>query len=419
MRRVALLSSEPVRPAMGGIGVRYLELALRLPTSGFDVVLVSPAAAEETAACGLDPARVRRYAAGRLAELLADRDVVVAQGQLANDLVLAAPAIPVAIDLYDPWLVENLHYAPRLGLDPYRNDHASWVLQLARGDFFLCSSSEQRLFYLGFLAALGRVNPRRVAADPTLERLIGLVPFGCESPSRPHRPLLPARTAGERRILFGGVYDWYDVATFADALERLAIPRWSALVVRHPNPESTPQRAFAELEREVRRRSRLTESVRFLDWVPAERRHDLLAEVDVLAAPHRASLESELAFRTRFLDALSVGCPVVASRGGSLARLLEAHGAGWVVPVGDVAALAAAIEAACAGGDEVAARSARGRALVEEFSWPRVLAPLVRFLEEPRIDPTKEEFAFRPPTLAPRESVATRLRRRVRRLAGS
>ncbi|HEX6200973.1 MAG TPA: hypothetical protein VF150_11960, partial [Thermoanaerobaculia bacterium] len=165
MTRVALLSSEPLREKVGGIGVRYLELARRLPAHGVEVVAVSPADPGETP---LPPGTVRPFAAGRLAETLAGCDAAVAQGQLANDLLLECPDLPVAVDLYDPWLVENLAYAPELGLDPYRNDHATWVLQHSRGDVVLCSSEEQRLFDLGFLAALGRVNPRRLEIDPDL-----------------------------------------------------------------------------------------------------------------------------------------------------------------------------------------------------------------------------------------------------------
>lgn len=415
MTRVALLASEPIRPLMGGIGVRYLELARRLPDQGFDVVLISPAEVEETASCGLDRASVRRFERERLAELVADRDVVVAQGQLANDLLVADLALPVVIDLYDPWLVENLHYAPRLGLEPYRNDHASWVLQLARGDFFLCSSSEQRLFYLGFLAALGRVNPRRLAIDPTLERLLAVVPFGCEPPGGERRPLLPPREPGERRILFGGVYDWYDVATFAAAIERLEGPGWRAFAVRHQSPETTPQSAFSELEREVRRRPQLAKRIRWLDRVPAGRRFDLLGEVDCLAAPHRASLESELSFRTRFLEALAAGCPVVVSRGGTMARRVAERDAGWVVEVGDAEALAGAVTTIAGGGAEVAARVARGRELAGEYSWARVLRPLAGFLSAPAVDPTKEAFGFRPSTSVPSDSWPRRARRRLER----
>jgi hypothetical protein len=177
MSRVALMSSEPIRARMAGIGIRYLEMARRLPALGVETLLLSPAAESEAPELPAGAA-VRRAERGRLAELTRDCDAAVAQGQWANDLLLEAPELPVAIDLYDPWLVENLHYASELGLDPYRNDHASWLLQLGRGDFFLCSGEEQRLFYQGFLAALGRVNPQRAAVDPDLSSLIAEVPFG-------------------------------------------------------------------------------------------------------------------------------------------------------------------------------------------------------------------------------------------------
>src|SRR3982751_4474735 len=181
MTRIALLSSEPIRPLMAGIGIRYLEFARRLPTRGIEVALVSPAAPEETAGLGLASTgkiEVRRFERGRVAEILKGCDAAVAQGQLANDLVLEMPGLPVAIDLYDPWLIENFAYHETLGLDPYRNDHATWRLQMSRGDFFLCSSEEQRTFYLGFLAALGRVNPERIQGDPDLATLLAPVPFG-------------------------------------------------------------------------------------------------------------------------------------------------------------------------------------------------------------------------------------------------
>ena len=73
MTRVALLSSEPIRPLMAGIGIRYLEFARRLPAHGVDVVLVSPAAPEETAALGgLGGVEIRRFERGRLAALLGE-----------------------------------------------------------------------------------------------------------------------------------------------------------------------------------------------------------------------------------------------------------------------------------------------------------------------------------------------------------
>lgn len=416
MSRVLLVSSEPIRPRMAGIGIRYMELAQRLAAAGLEVVLTSPAAVEEGA--GLLPPEVerRRFAPAELAALAGRCDAAVAQGQLANDLLLAAPALPAAIDLYDPWLVENLSYLPTLGLDPYRNDHATWVLQMSRGDLFLCSSEEQRTFYLGFLAALGRVNPELVARDPDLRSLIDVVPFGVPAELPPHRPYLPPRrAAGERRLLFGGLYDWYDPWTLLDALAALDRPDWTLVVIRNPNA-GTPQRLFAAVEERCRSLGWWGGRVQALDWVPAERRHDLLRDVDLLVAPHRPTLETRLALRTRFLDALAAGCPVVTSEGGAMSALLRAHQAGWVVPAGDAPALARALCEVLDGGPAAGGWRPGAARLLADFRWERALAPLLAFCRAPRADTTKESFVHGLATAAPADRAAFRLRRRVRRL---
>ncbi|HSS75598.1 MAG TPA: glycosyltransferase [Thermoanaerobaculia bacterium] len=413
MSRIALLSSEPIRARMAGIGIRYLEFARRLPQAGIDVVLVSPAAPEETVALGsLGGVEVRQFERGRLAALLGGCDGAVAQGQLANDLVLEMPGLPVAIDLYDPWLIENFAYFETLGLDPYRNDHATWGLQMARGDFFLCSSEEQRTFYLGFLAAAGRVNPERMAGDPDLATLIAPVPFGVPDELPPHHPVLPTRASGERRLLFGGLYDWYDPWTLLDALALLDRAGWTLLLIRNPNPESTPQRLFARVEARCRELGLWGTRVQALDWVPAERRYDLLRDVDLLVAPHRPSLETRLSLRTRFLDALAAGCPVVTSEGGAMSRLLAEHHAGWIAPPGDASALAHALAEAL---DDPASRQAGARTLLDQFRWDYVLAPLVAFCRDPKIDGTKERFGQQPATTAPADRIVFRLRRRLRK----
>jgi hypothetical protein len=413
MNRIALLSSEPIRPSMAGIGIRYLELARRLPRLGFEAVLVSPAEPAETTSLGLD-VPVRRFERGRLREILAGCQAGVAQGQLANDLLLEMPELPVAIDLYDPWLIENLTYAGTLGFGPFRNDHATWVLQMSRGDFFLCSSEEQRTFYLGFLAALGRINPERLAGDPDLDTLIAPVPFGVPDELPEHRPVLPAREPGEVRLLFGGLYDWYDPWTLLDALALADRPAWRLFLIRNPNPESTPQRLMTEVEARCRRMGWWESRVRILDWVPAGRRYDLLRDVDLLVAPHRPSLETRLSLRTRFLDALAAGCPVVTSAGGAMSRILREHGAGWVVPPGDAPALAAALTEAVGDAAARERRRAGARELLAGFRWDRALAPLVRFCREPRVDATKERFVHRPGTAAPPDPLPLRIRRRLR-----
>jgi len=416
IRRIALVPSEPLRPRMAGIGLRYLELARRLPREGLTVVVLTPG---DPAQVPEVPGEIRHFERGHLASLLGDCHGAVGQGQLVNDLLLECPHLPVAVDLYDPWLVENLHYVHTLGLDPYKNDHATWVLQMSRGDFFLCSSEEQRRFYLGFLAALGRVNPERLGADPTLAGLIAPVPFGVPEELPPHRPVLPPRQPTDPpRLLFGGLYDWYDPWTLLAALEGLEDLPWELLLVENPNPEATPQRLFGQVREHCRRRGLWEGRVRAIPWVPFERRYDLLRDVTALVATHRPSLETDLALRTRFLDAFAAGCPAVTSDGGTVARLVREEGAGWVAPPGDAAALGEILRRVLAGGEEVEAKRRGARRLAESFAWPRVLEPLLAFCREPRQDPTKEAFAFRPGTVAPPDTLAFRLRRWLGRHAG-
>ena len=69
--------------------------------------------------------------------------------------------------------------------------------QLDAGDFFICASEAQRDFWIGTLHSRGRINPRTYADDPTLRRLIDVVPFGL--PDEPSNMPRRARAGRGRR----------------------------------------------------------------------------------------------------------------------------------------------------------------------------------------------------------------------------
>ena len=172
------------------------------------------------------------------------------------------------------------------------------------------------------------------------------------------------------------------------------------------------QELFQRVETWCRDRGLWGSAVRVLDWVPVERRYDLLRDVDLMVATHRPSLETRLSLRTRFLDALAAGCPVIATEGGGMSRLLAESGAGRVVPAGDAVAVTQALRETLA--DSGASLQGGARDLVHRFSWQRVLEPLVAFCQNPRRDPWKDEFAFKPDTMAPADDTGFRLRRKLR-----
>jgi glycosyltransferase involved in cell wall biosynthesis len=385
-RRVVVLAPEPIRPRMAGMGIRALELARAL-RSDFDVLLVVPNAEDEarTVAGSLPVAS----AASGLAAVASGAAAAIVSGHAATAWFRQVPEVPVAADLYDPFPVENLHYAATLGPEPARNDREAFVLALARADFFLCASPEQRLFYSGALYAAGRIGAENFPADPSLARLLAVVPFGVpeEPAAGDHaRGRAAAGVAAEGPLLlFGGVYDWYEPGLLLEAWPRVlgAAPEARLLFFENPNPETTPQRAFARARTGARKLDPSGRSIVFSPWLPYADRADLYAACDLLVSISAEGLESDLAFRTRLLDAAWGGVPSISIRGGTLARELEEAGAGQCVP-GEPQALAEGILRMLASGNRFreAARSfAAGR------NWKRVAEPLTQWCHTARVDP--------------------------------
>ena len=386
-KRIGLVCSEPLRETMAGIGIRYFEMARHLSREGFGIELLHPGQTPEALTSSLPGVVFETYCRSGLAQLAGRVDVVVAQGQLANDVAVALPDTPKVFDFYDPWLIENLAYADTLGWEAFYNDLASWRLQFETGDFFICSSQVQRQFYLGFLTALGRVHPDGIAGDPTLLGLIDVVPFGIADEIPAYRPYLPPRANERKRILFGGLYDWYDPWTLLDALAILEDQSWEVLFVANPNQETTPQKLAIEVKQWAEEKGWLGQRLKFLEWVPLDRRYDLVRDADVMVAPHTQSLETHLCMRTRYLDAIGVGCPVISSEGGTISELLGRYGAGEVVPCGEPRALALALEDILWNGRDFGEGLSQLR---KKLSWRVALQPLVNFCQSPKLDPAKK-----------------------------
>jgi glycosyltransferase involved in cell wall biosynthesis len=352
-------------------------------------------------------------------------DWVLIHAHLGNHYLSQRDDLPVVVDLYDPFLIENLHYHRKLGFAPYTNDHATWRRQMGRGDFFLCSSEEQRMFYLGWLNALGRVNPLILEDDPTLSRLIVELPFGTpneEPPLRPRRAEVIDGVDEDAPLLyFGGIYDWYDPEVVLEALPALLErdPRTTVVFVEHPHPELTPLETAARTRRMAEKKGWVGTAVRFEKWRPYDQRFDLPQVCDLAVVTHRPGLETDLSLRTRLVDLLWLGLPVVVTAGGTMARVVEERGAGEVVPPADPAALAAAVGGML--GDEGRRKSAgeAARAWAAANSWRRAAEPLLEFAAAPRCDPHRTRFVeLAPDPPVADEPLLRRILRALKRMGG-
>lgn len=352
MTRALLVCPEPLghkQPA--GIGIRFLEIARVLRADGHEVTLLSPDGA------GVTPERIR--------DLTASHDVAVVQGHIANDLFAHGRDVPTVVDLYDPFIIENLHYHRTLP-QAFGNDHATLMQSLQRGHFFLCASEAQRHFYLGALLAAGRLNPNAFERDPTLRDLVAVAPFGVPPP----RPRAVRDTAAPR-VLFGGIYDWYDpiLAIEAVAIAREQRPGMTLTFNTHPNPELTPQGKLAEAMEHVRRKS--YDFVRFEPWVPYDQRSEYYDLFSIALLTFPQSIETELSMRTRVFDYLWGGLTIVTSSAPGTDEILERYRVGSVVRSEEPREFAEAL---------LKAGAADTRAFVDDYQWERTLAPLREFV---------------------------------------
>lgn len=358
-----------------------------------------------TGTCELDGDRfsVRSLDDVGLRRALDGSDVLVFQGWIAA----GRPWIigwdgPIVCDIYDPMHLEQLEQARDLGLERWQRavHAATGVLneQLRRGDFFICASEKQRDLWLGHLAGLGRVNPLTYRDDGTLRRLIDVVPFGVTSevPVQTRsgiRDVMPGIDEDSKVILWGGgLYNWFDPLTLIRAVDQLRhtdpAVRLVFMGMRHPNPE-VPQMRMAVRAEQLSDELGLSGTVVHFnrDWVPFDDRQNYLLDADIGVSTHFDQVETEFSFRTRILDYLWAGLPVVTTGGDLLADLIDRRGAGAVVPSEDVDALVEALSSLLLDDVRMVTSRAASQQLANELRWPAVVEPLKRFCRDPHRAP--------------------------------
>lgn len=304
----------------------------------------------------------------------------------------------LVVDVYNPMQLEALEQGKDRG-DEWRRAAVqlnTLILneQLARGDFFLSASTKQRSFWLGNLSAVGRLNPLTYDDGPSLVNLISVVPFGL--PDRPpvhSRPAIKGVIEGigpsDRVILWGGgIYNWFDPLTLLRAVDRLRVRlpdiRLLFLGLQHPNP-AVPAMHMAADARALSDQLELTGTWVFFNegWVPYHDRQNYLLEADVGVSTHLDHIETSFSFRTRILDYLWAGLPIVSTEGDYFADLIDQEQLGCTAPAEDVGALEAALFRVLE--DREFSDGCRNRAakVAERFSWSEVMQPLVEFCRRP------------------------------------
>ena len=388
---VLVISNDAIGEKMSGPAIRAWEIAKALGGVA-EVTVAVPAPTDKTApgvtfAVYEDP--------DTLTALAEAAEVTLVQGYTVQRVpALATAPTLLVVDLYDPWLFENLElHTGDPGADAALQFDASVLNQLMdAGDFFVCASERQRDYWLGLLSSRDRLTEGHYEIDRDLRLLIDVVPFGLPDHEPRHQQQVlkgvhPAIASDDLVVLWGGgSWDWFDpigaVEAFAEVIREVPNAKLYFLGFQLASANVKPMRV-AEMTRRRVEELGLDKAVIFGDWAPYDLREAYLVEADVALSAARDLAETRLSFRTRVLDYLWAGLPIVATSGDVLSDVVTQEKLGIVVPPGDTRALAAALVRMLRSPALRAECTANSATVAARFTWPSAVEPLRRVVLEP------------------------------------
>lgn len=394
LSRVLVIAYDRIGSRMAGPGVRSWELARAI--AELDGVRVTVASEHPIERSDGRLATVQVRGDRDLRALLAEHEVVLTQGVAARRFPSLRTCDAVRIvDLYDPWVLENLEL--HAGLEQEQANlrlfaDADIQNELADiGDFFICASERQRDYWLGMLTSRARLDRTTWREDPTLRSLIDVVPYGSPAGAPAPRPVLkgvhPSVSTTDTVFLWsGGVWEWFDPVLVLDAFaaaqreEPDMVLYFMGLAVSGLAPEMP---IVARLQQRAHELGLHGTRVLFGDWVPYDERGSYLHEADAAVFATRPSAEARLAFRSRMLDHFWASLPTIATGGDVLMELVEREGAGRVVAAGDHDAWRSVMLRVRRDPAWVADMSTRAGSLAARFNWSNAAAPLQRVAADP------------------------------------
>jgi glycosyltransferase involved in cell wall biosynthesis len=428
--RIIFFSDAPLRAQLTGPAIRCVELARQVSRVA-DVTIAALHTIERDLP-GLTPQPFATE--DDVFDLAQAHDVVVAQGYFTYKYpkLLSTDRIKV-FDLYDPLNLETLehgyHQTAAQRLPEYHTVQTIVRNQLVTGDFFLCAHDRQRDYYLGMLAGAGRVNPLSYdVADRDMRHLLAVVPVGL-SPDPPTttrsvlRGVHPAIAPDDFLLIWGGsLLDWLDPLTLIHAMAHVQTtrPDVKLFFMSSVNPVvDTPHGMAATAMALSQELGLLDRTVIFnRDWIVYDDRANYLLAADAGVTTHRDHLETRFSVRTRVLDYLWAGLPLISSAGDVFGELIDQRQLGLTVPPDDVEALAQAILKLAGDAEFRQTCAANVCQIAKEYEWKKTAQPLVDFCRSPH--PAIDQSVERDRALiAPTDEIVAHLKPTVRRLRRS
>ena len=300
-------------------------------------------------------------------------------------------------DMYDPLHIEYLGSAVNTSMYVRRAvlsvTAASIGLQMRLSDLILAASPNQVTLWQSHMAAWNVIDPLEYDKDPELKNHTAIVPFGIsdENPTATENPYLNTFKEIKENdpILLwgGGIYDWFDPLTLIEAINivKVKIPNIRLVFMggKHPNPDVLVNKIVQKSINLANSYNLLNKNIFFNEtWVDYDKRQNYLLNATIGISTHHKSLETQFSFRTRILDYLWAGLPIISTEGDYFAELIKEKNCGEVVEQKNSSKLAQSIINLLQENNLQNARK-NSLALRNEFRWNKVLKPVLDYCTNP------------------------------------
>jgi glycosyltransferase involved in cell wall biosynthesis len=389
-QRLWLLGKGKLGKVLLGGGIRTIEMATFFSRRGWEVILAMDACERDL------PEGVRfEQLDSKLFAQFRPGDAVVTTTFLPPIFLmrLLFSRIPFQLDFFTTGAMENLetirHSGWLKGLMVRRRTAAKYRLLLARAELVYFSTRQQLAFVAGML--YDRHEPRWAHIASRLPACSRVVPMGVSDEAWTTgraNPYLPELQNRPIYLWGGGIWSWYDLETLLGAFKLLqdeGHPACLYFLAGKNTSGLTALDAPVQNARDLSDRLGLTgksvffhmEPIAYQD-VPAYLEHSIAG---VMSNP--ATVESLGSWRTRLLQTLWAGKPLVASGYDPLTSQMAEAGASLMVEAGDIHGLRDALKRVA---DDPALRQEMSRgsfAVGAKHRWSRILGDLEKDLLAP------------------------------------
>lgn len=393
MAKVLLCCQNHVGKTMSGPAIRYWELAKTL-SRNHEVTLLVP----NTCNLPSQPFAIIKKTGG-YKKFFRGMDAVITMN-VTHSLALAAKMhdVKIILDAYDPLPFELLEVNKKSEMKSRKNElntlTNAFNFSFKMADAVICANENQRDLWTGLMLAQKKIHPADYDVDASLKNLIGIVPFGLSSnpPMKQGtgpKSLFKLKETDKIVLWGGGIWDWFDPLTLIKAIHEISKKRSDIhLVFMGVKISSDPTRVMSmptkayQLAKEL---DILDKHVFFnQEWIPYEQRTSFLLEADIGISTHLEHLETRYSFRTRLLDYIWAGLPIINTEGDSFSRLIDQKKIGLTVPYENAEALSQAILHLIDHPEAANEMKKNLKVLAQEFHWDKIVEPLQEMIAAPR-----------------------------------